>query len=614
LSAIAATLVTAIFSRKKYFLFLILVSLSALFSAAYFSAYNSLYTRKITALAGQTVRIDGIVTDYSYSQGSVRLTVKGKINGTYGTYRTKISLYAEDGNYDYFDRVILECKTKLPENTVDFNDESYSRSQGIFLSGSGTAKCIKNYGCTNKLFRAVKNLRDRTSGKIYAVCQNQSGAFIIAVLCSKKSRISAVNKAAVYRSGLGHIFAVSGTHVVIICSVLRAFLSQIFSSSRKKSAILLAAIWCFALFSGFTPSVVRACIMMSVSQTAVFFHRRSDSANSLGAAAILLTLHCPYALTSASFLLSFSAAFAYGVVSPNVCKGRISSPLAKSAVSYVCINICSLPFCAYFFPEISVISVVANLLLIPLCTAALTLSFIYMLTGTKLLFLIKAADFLANAVLVYCRFFSKSELSYVGTRYSKTLIILGISAIFLLIFIMLKKSRKKSDITKAVAVYLAICIESSFLSYLPIKDKIIIIPKNSAYSAYTAIVLYENSAAVFDIGSQGSNAYKVNQILSEYHVSNSDIFISEESVFTSTCYSSNLPQKLNFFSLDFSAPDITRLSGKVTANDISVTSTENGFEVAIDGKSLVLEKDEILVNGKSYLPESFAHTSEIYLN
>jgi hypothetical protein len=82
---------------------------------------------------------------------------------------------------------------------------------------------------------------------------------------------------------------------------------------------------------------------------------------------------------------------------------------------------------------------------------------------------------------------------------------------------MLKKSRKKSDITKAVAVYLAICIESSFLSYLPIKDKIIIIPKNSAYSAnsaYTAIVLYENSAAIFDIGSQGSNAYKVNLPLS----------------------------------------------------------------------------------------------------
>lgn len=607
ITAIAEAAASAIFFNKKYLYFALTVMTAALLACGYFNLYSKLRYEKLTAYDGRTVTLDGVVTDYDYKNGSVRLTVRGRING----HRcSTVTFYLADGNFDYYDRVSVKGKVEIPENTIAFNGEDYSRSKGIYLQGSGTAECLGNDGCSHYLLRSVKRLRDYTVRQIRRNCGEQSGAFLTAVLCSEKSEISAQTNAAIYRSGLGHLFAVSGTHVVIISCIIQLLLSKLISSSRIRSAALLTVIWGFAVFAGFSPSVVRACIMMSISQTAVFFRRRSDPANSLGAAAVLITLACPFAITSVSFLLSFTAAFAVGVISPALCRGRVNTDKAKTLISYICINICSMPLCAYFFSEISVISVFVNLLLIPICTAALALSFVYMITGSKLLFLIKSADILADIILKICTFITKSKLSYIGTRYSKTLIIWGIIAIAIIIFCALKKEKKKSDITKIIAIYLTVCIESVMLGKIAVKDKIIIIPNKSSY---TAIVISDNSAAVFDIGSKGKYAYTVNSILSQYHITHSNIFISDSAVYTSISYSDELPQHLEFFSLTAGNDNITRLNGEAKIDNLTISPQENGYTINLADNELILTSDEIRINGKSYSAEAFEWTSEILL-
>lgn len=607
ITAIAEAAVSAIFFNKKYFYFALTVVTAALLACGYFNLYSKLRYEKLTAYGGKTVTLDGVVTDFDYINGSVRLTVRGRINGS---RRATVTFYLADGNFDYYDRVSVKGKVEIPENTVSFDGEDYARSKGIYLQGSGRAECLENNGCSHYLLRSVKRLRDYTVRGIRLNCGEQSGTFLTAVLCSEKSKISAQTNAAIYRSGLGHLFAVSGTHVVIISCVIQLLLSRLVSSARIRSAALLTIIWGFAVFAGFSPSVVRACIMMSISQTAVFFRRQSDSANSLGAAAILLTLSCPFVITSVSFLLSFTAALAIGVFSPALCRGRIHTAKAKTLISYICINIFSMPLCAYFFSEISIISVFVNLLLIPICTAALALSFAYMITGSKLLFLIRTADLLADVILRICTFITKSKLSYIGTRYSKTLIIWGVIAIAAVIFCTLKKEKKKCDITKITAVYLAVCIESVILGEIAVKDKIIIIPNKSSYAA---IVISDSSAAVFDIGSKGKYAYTVNSILSRYNISDSNIFISDSAVYTSISYSDKLPQSLEFFSLTVGNDKITQLKDETEIDNLTVSPEENGYKISLSDSELVLTSDEICINGKSYPSEGFEWTSEILL-
>ncbi|MDO5311583.1 MAG: ComEC/Rec2 family competence protein [Clostridia bacterium] len=108
-------------------------------------------------------------------------------------------------------------------------------------------------------------------------------------------------------SGFMHIAAVSGLHI----SYLVMFLSVILGTLRfpkQLSALLIAA--CLVLFAaaaGFTPSVCRAVIMMSIFLAASGIMRPYDGITALAAAALSLVVCNPYNLNSAGFILSFGA-------------------------------------------------------------------------------------------------------------------------------------------------------------------------------------------------------------------------------------------------------------------------------------------------------------------
>jgi competence protein ComEC len=552
------------------------------------------------------------VTDYEYcGAGSVRLTIKGKINGD---KRTSITLYTTDKNYDYYDNVSAKCKVAIPDNTVRFDSEDYSRSQGIYLVGTGTAECEKTGGCKNLLMRAVKKFRQYTINRISLYCGEQSGAFLTAILCAEKSKVSRANITAIYRSGLGHLFAVSGTHVVIISSLVQFFLSRLIASVKKRSIVSLAIIWCFALFAGMSTSVVRTCVIMSISLTAVFFRRHGDSANSLGMAAVILTLSCPFVITSASFILSFTAAFAIGVIAPAVCFARTDSSFGKTFISYICINICSISACAYFFSEISTVSIISNLLMIPLCTVSLSLSFIYMITGSTLTVFIKAADFLAKLILRMCVILTKYDFSYFGTRSEIMLIISGFICILVLVCFALKKKKLNLDLYKITAVYLAFCIEGIYLSNVQIKDKIFILPYKSNY---TAVLISDGKAAIFDMGSCGKLGYPTENLLEKYHVSDSYVFMSDKPVYTRISYQNRLSLPTNYYSLSISTDDIMQIDGTLILDNIQVQSLSgdyDGYKITIGENTVTLSDEHIIVNGKDYDSDSFTWSSKFILS
>ena len=59
--------------------------------------------------------------------------------------------------------------------------------------------------------------------------------------------------------------------------------------------------------TGFTPSVVRSGVMITLTYCAMIFLRKSDGLNSLGFSGLVLTLFNPYTVADVGMLLSFSA-------------------------------------------------------------------------------------------------------------------------------------------------------------------------------------------------------------------------------------------------------------------------------------------------------------------
>ncbi len=190
------------------------------------------------------------------------------------------------------------------------NEEShgYYKSKGIFLrceSDDITAiipadkKPIEYY---------VYSLRQRVTGILPEFVGGEVGGLAVGMLTGDKALLSPRVNNSFRACGLSHTLAVSGMHMNIIVLSLYNLVSRLLPRFKRIAAAMCIPVALFyCAFSGFSVSAVRACIMISVIMLGKVISRRSDSLNSLGLAALIITLSNPFAVLDWSFMLSFSS-------------------------------------------------------------------------------------------------------------------------------------------------------------------------------------------------------------------------------------------------------------------------------------------------------------------
>lgn len=112
------------------------------------------------------------------------------------------------------------------------------------------------------------------------------------------------------RSGVAHLLAVSGLHVGIIFLILNLLFGWIRLFRYGPAIVGTLVILClctYALFTGLSPSVVRAVVMFSLLQTGLMLSRHTNSLNILCAAAFIISIWNPYSVYHIGFQLSFAA-------------------------------------------------------------------------------------------------------------------------------------------------------------------------------------------------------------------------------------------------------------------------------------------------------------------
>lgn len=108
------------------------------------------------------------------------------------------------------------------------------------------------------------------------------------------------------RSGTMHIFAISGLHVALIAAIL-VQLFRMFNVPRSGCGlIVIPVLWGYAAATGWQPSATRATVMMSVIIAGWALKRPSHLLNSVCAAGFLILLYDPRELFHAGFQLSFA--------------------------------------------------------------------------------------------------------------------------------------------------------------------------------------------------------------------------------------------------------------------------------------------------------------------
>jgi ComEC/Rec2-related protein len=131
-----------------------------------------------------------------------------------------------------------------------------------------------------------------------------------------RSQIPAELYQAFAATGTLHVFAVSGSHVVIIAGAI-VFVLSAGGLPRTRWVLLLApALTVYTIMTGLQASAVRACIMGIAYAAAPLFNRRADLYTSLAVAALLILAVNPADLTNAGFILSFVAVIGLGLFYP----------------------------------------------------------------------------------------------------------------------------------------------------------------------------------------------------------------------------------------------------------------------------------------------------------
>ena len=240
-----------------------------------------------------------------------------------GTATGETSVNAEQGRYFSVIRTDEGLKVTIvtnenydlePGDRVTFTgklyaDQTWSRRAGrVFLTcwypKNLTVQQAQRNWARDWPFYARRFLIERITQQV----GGEAGDAAAAMVTGEREGLSDETYTAFRRAGVAHIIAVSGLHMNLIVLALYGFLRRALHVRRQLgAAVSIAAAWAYAAAADFTPSAVRACIMVCAFFGAMLFHRRISPLNSLGLAAFSILLFNPYAVCSASFELSFAA-------------------------------------------------------------------------------------------------------------------------------------------------------------------------------------------------------------------------------------------------------------------------------------------------------------------
>lgn len=201
-------------------------------------------------------------------------------------------------------------------------------------------------------------------------------------------------------SGTMHLFAVSGLHVGVVAGILFGIALWMRFPRRRAVLIVIPLILFYAILTGLRPSAVRAALMLSIFLGGIALGEQARILNSLGLAGlVILTVHTQDVFLP-GFQLSFAVLFMIALLAPAL-KRILSGPFlsdpflprsllgplrrAGNVTAHVVSGLLAISICAWLgsagllvthFQSLAPVGVVANLLMIPVATAIIGISFV----------------------------------------------------------------------------------------------------------------------------------------------------------------------------------------------------------------------------------------------
>ncbi len=305
--------------------------------------------------------------------GSTNQVCSGKIL----VYFAGDSLSAKLAYGDLFCFAAVPAGVPPPRNPGEFDYKRFLAFhqvyEQVFLSSGRWHPLGTNDG--NPLIRAAYRVRDLFTGILRDQIKGEREfAVAAALIIGYDDAVDQELMQAFSASGALHVLSVSGMHVGLIYQgLLMAFG---FMTRRKWSrylldAFLLAFIWFYAFITGFTPSVARSALMISIVILSRWQHGSSNVFNTMVVTALGLLLYNPFYLTEVGFQLSFLAVWGILFFHPKIyacwetSNWLMSRTWELTSIS-LSAQLMTFPLGLLYFHQFPNFFLVSNLLVIPL--------------------------------------------------------------------------------------------------------------------------------------------------------------------------------------------------------------------------------------------------------
>ncbi|QNK63589.1 ComEC family competence protein [Pedobacter sp. PAMC26386] len=259
-----------------------------------------------------------------------------------------------------------------PYNPAEFNFKAWLALQNIhyqiFLQPQELVSSKANKGSTLTSF--ALDIRQQQV-ELYRRLIKDDNAFAVAstLILGYRTDLNAETLAAYSKTGTIHALSVSGMHVGIIYFVLNRALQWM---DRKrilkwvKVIILLTLIWSYALLTGYSASVLRSAVMLSMFILARAIQQNPDSYHILYFSAFCLLIYNPFLLWDVGFQLSYLSILGLIYLQPRLEKlVSFKSLWLKKLWSLITVSIAAqvftYPLSAYYFHQFPVYFILSNL-------------------------------------------------------------------------------------------------------------------------------------------------------------------------------------------------------------------------------------------------------------
>lgn len=353
------------------------------------SEYN-ITNDKLSKLNGQQVVLEGVISKEpdvrdTFQKLKVKIGLPGQGEST---ILVTTGRYPE---YRYLDKVKLTGKLETPAVNDTFNYKNYLMKDGIYsVMGFPKISVLGKAGGDpfSAVYSGILFCKQKIRQSIQSNFLPPQSSILEGTILGDNGAMSDDLKSKLNITGLRHVIAVSGTHVVILSTIVMSLLLACGLWRGQAFYVAIFFIVIYIVLTGLPPSGVRAGIMGGIYLLSQKIGRQTISQRLIAIACSTMLLINPLLLFyDVGFQLSFLAVLGLIYLEPiiNSFIKIFTKEKFKNFVSIVsttfAAQIFTLPIMIYNFGNISFVSPITNILVLPIVYGLMVFGFLASIMG-----------------------------------------------------------------------------------------------------------------------------------------------------------------------------------------------------------------------------------------